>query len=749
MPMPIRLPFAVLILLIVTATVTAEPPADPTLGAIGADLCAAGKVALFTDGALPQTATEAATDPNLNTDVLHNDIAIEIDPAAQTLAGSNTMTVRSLVDGLTTFDVRIRSQFNLPSVLVDGAPASWTRQSTTTITITLPVTKNTGDTFTVTVSYDGPAVNVGFGSINFDTHAGTDVVFTLSEPWYAYSWWPNKDDNRDKATADIRITTPDWMTVAANGVLQSETNIAGARKVTHWSTAIPMTTYLHSFAATNYTKFTDTYTYPGGSMPLEFFVYPEFDTTSNRNKWLEVKTMLDVFGQLYGPYPFLSEKYGLYQFGFGGGMEHQTMTGEGGFGESLTAHELSHQWWGDNVTTADWSNIWLNEGFATYSEALWAEFKPGGTAADLHAAMAARVPTSFNDSTFIPNPTDPNRIFSTNFTYRKGAWILHMLRHVVGDQAFFDSLAAYRAANQLGSATTDDFRLAVESVTGTPMDWFFTEWVFDVGAPWYEHAFTEHLVNGQRYAEVLIRQASPTNYPLFTMPIDLGVDTSASSTVAVVTNDAPAEHFLLPIDGSLQNVRFDPDTWILAENDTAITFTEGPPKIIARSISPGASVAPSAPMTVTFHKPVSITGSNVALVGPAGPIATTVSYDAPSQTATITPTQTLAPGAWTLTILDTVTDLASSQNLDGEIGLAAPAGPLGGDGVAGGDAVIPFTVTGSVADINGDGVVDGADLAFVLSAWGACVPAQPCPADLTGDGLIDGADIAFLLSAWG
>jgi len=728
---------------------TAPRPADP----VGADLCAAGKILRFADGpALPLPATEGAGAPASQTDVLHNDLSVTVDPAAGSLTGANTMTIRSLADGLTEVGVRISDQFSLPQVLVDGAAAPWTRLSPTTIRVTLPTPMNTGDVFSLTVAYSGPGVAAGFGSITFGTHAGTPIFSTLSETWYAYTWWPHKDDgqndNRDKATADIRVTAPDWMTIASNGVLQSETPLAGGLKETHWAATSPMTTYLLSMAGTNYTRFGAVWSHAGGSMPLDFLIYPENDTPTNRNALLQIIPMLDVFSALYGPYPFLNEKYGVYQFNFPGGMEHQTMSGQGSFGQSLSAHELAHQWWGDEVTCADWSNIWLNEGFATYSEALWQEFRPGGSVAGLHAAMAARRPTVFLSSTFIPNPVNPNRIFNTHYTYRKGAWILHMLRHAIGDQAFFDSLAAYRAAHAGGGATTDDLRAAVESVVGEPMDWFFQEWVFEPGAPWYEHAAIERVVGGQRYAEVMIRQASPPTYPIYTMPIDLGVTTDAGLSTVIVRNDAAAEHFLIPLDGPLQSVELDPDSWILTEDVTAVAFAEGPPKIVAVTPAPGSTAPVIDDVTITFQAPVTISQADVTLTGPGGAAAFSFVYDDAAQTATITPAGTLTPGQWTVTLADTVVSAISGLALDGETNAAPPAGPMGGDGEPGGAAVFTFTVA-RPADLNGDGVVNGADISFILSAWGPCPIPGPCPEDLNGDGAVNGADITFVLSDWG
>src|SRR5262249_15754047 len=151
-----------------------------------------------------------------------------------------------------------------------------------------------------------------------------------------------------------------------------------------WLTNYKTAPYLWFFSSTNYNQWSRTYTYqlPGGgtgTMPVEFSIYPASDTAANRAAWEKVVDMLGVFSQLFGEYPFVGEKYGIYQFPFAGGMEHQTYTGQGTFVEYVTAHELGHQWWGDNVTCRTWNHIWLNEGFATYCEALWEEFKPGST----------------------------------------------------------------------------------------------------------------------------------------------------------------------------------------------------------------------------------------------------------------------------------------------------------------------------------------------------------------------------------
>ncbi|MHC4209849.1 MAG: M1 family metallopeptidase, partial [Planctomycetota bacterium] len=381
-----------------------------------------------------------------DTDVLHYDLDLEIVPAFTWLGGANTISVRSLIDGLTTFQVRLHDTFDITSAQVDGLAAPWQRLSATTIEVDLGRSYDAGEEFEVMVAYGGVPVSLGFGSINFTSQGGYPLVFTLSEPWFAYTWWPAKDDNNDKATGEFKITVPNPLSVASNGLLLSVDGVGGGRRRYNWLTGYQTATYLFSFSATFYHTFSGTYIYDGGSMPVDFFIFPDSDNPANRDAWLETVTMLPVFGDLFGLYPFLDEKYGIYQFGFGGGMEHQTMTGQGSFTETLTAHELAHQWWGDMITCGTWQDMWLNEGFATYSEDLWKEFEPGGGGTDaLHAHMDIRRPSDVNGSVYVPleDADNFNRIFSGNFSYRKGAWVLHQLRHVVGDQDFFDILAAY------------------------------------------------------------------------------------------------------------------------------------------------------------------------------------------------------------------------------------------------------------------------------------------------------------------
>ncbi|MBL8041212.1 MAG: hypothetical protein JNM04_07675, partial [Chthonomonas sp.] len=298
------------------------------------------------------------------TDVIKNFLTIQPNFTTSGLVGSNEMTVASKVNGLTSMELELDSVFTITGATLDGRTITVTRLDSKTIRANFDVAYNTGQQFVLKISYSGIPNSSFFGSIEFYTHAGSQAVSTLSEPYYSYTWWPVKEDNTDKALLDIDLILPTAMLGCSSGIRTGITTLGGGLRKHSWRGVNPMAPYLVNFSATNYNEFTDTFTGTGGPMPMQFFVFPENNTSALQTAWKNTKNMIATYQNFYGPYPFLNEKYGIYQFPFSGGMEHQTMTGQGGGGltsESVTCHELSHQWWGDNVTCATWSDIWLNE----------------------------------------------------------------------------------------------------------------------------------------------------------------------------------------------------------------------------------------------------------------------------------------------------------------------------------------------------------------------------------------------------
>jgi len=696
------------------------------------------------------------------TDVLSNDLDIEVNHAAETIAGSNTIRVRSKVNGLTQFTFMLRTQYTITSILLNGVtPASATTPAAGSYarTVTLDRAYNLNEEFTVRIAYNGVAMSRGFGSIEFvATPAGDPLIATLSEAYFAGTWWPVKDgdfglpgDNGDKATIKLAVTAPSTLRTVSNGLLLGIDPVAGGKSKYRWQSNYPTSTYLAAFCTTIYNTWTQTYNYPlagggTGAMPVEFNIYPGSDTPGNRAAWGRTLDMLPVFRTVFGEYPFINEKYGIYQFPFGGGMEHQTNTGQGTFNESVTAHELAHQWWGDMITCKTWNHIWLNEGFATYSEALWSERATGSiNTAALHAAMAARRPATINDSVYVPATTDMNRIFSSTYTYRKGAWALHQLRHVIGDEDFFATLAQYRALFEGGAATTDDFAAVASAVSGVDLTRFFQQWVYGIGAPAYAYGWQNVTISGQNYLKLHVRQTQDATWPgggapagVFAMPVDLKVDYVGGNHSVVINNDARSEHFVIPIPGPATAVTLDEFNWILNTAKASEAYINGPAKLVAASPLPDESLAPAAGATqvaLTFSEAVSAPAAAFSLTGPSGAVPFSYSYNPANFTATLTTGAALGAGVYTVSIAATVTALASGAALDGEI----TAGLLpSGNGLAGGVAAFTFEVAGvscGSADFDGDGDT-GTDLD--IEAFFACLGGSCCPscgsADFDGDG---------------
>jgi len=692
-----------LLILTVAWQMPAGEPAAPTVEVEPPEGCSHAKTAIARAAAEAKALWVKSSDDPLaeQTDVLHYRLDIEVDPAARFLDGSNTMTVRCREDGVSVFHFWLHSAMSITSVRVDGSSGQWHRLDSATLEVELGRSCDEGEVFELEVGYEGFPVSTGLASIVFETQGEWPVVSTLSEPWFSYTWWPVKEDSRDKATGDILITVPDELTVVSNGVLVDDDALSGGRRRYHWATHYPMSPYLFAFSATHYTSFDDTFVFDQRSMPVEFFIYPGSDTANNRNGWLRSLDILTTFSELYGLYPFIDEKYAIYQFPWGGGMEHQTATGQGGlsaFSEPLTAHELSHQWWGDMVTCATWSDIWLNEGFATYSEALWFENRSGTPdPAALHDAMFYRRPSEFDDTVYVYDTSDVQRIFSKNYSYRKGSWVVHMLRGVVGDGTFFAILEAYRERFEYLAATTDDFRAVAEEASGRDLSWFFDEWIYGGGAPAYSYGWQELEIDGQRYLEVSLEQTQDESP--FTMPVTVETMELGASRLYTIWSDARTQHFLIPVSAAVDAVDLDPDDWILTRSVTVGAFEGGPPKVVAIDPAPGSVLSAGEPLsaTLSFHEDVEIEGPYITLrrIG-GGQYDLEVIYDAQNLTATITSRQPLAGGSYELVVSDGIVDAVNGLALDGEMGGDGQSRLLpSGDGIPGGDAVIKLGVGGS------------------------------------------------------
>lgn len=710
-----------------------------------------------------------------DTDVVHNRLQLEPFPATQSITGTSTITVKSLVDGLSTFTFVLNNSFSIGQVLVSGTPVAapisvgtWAKR------VTLDRVYNSGETFTVTIPYSGSVQgSLGFGSVSWDTQGGLPVVSSLSQPYFAATWWPCKDgdfgapgDNIDKATWEIEITHDAALTGVSNGTLQSVTPLGNGKVVTRWTSNYPMSTYLACFSVAQYTNWNQIYTAPGidggtVSFPLRYYIYSSWDTPARRAEWEKVSTMLDIFRPLFGEYPFPNEGYGIYQFPFSGGMEHQTMSGQGTFWDVVTAHELAHMWWGDELTCRTWNDIWLNEGLASYCEAIYYERRPGSSGpATLRGYMQGRLKpreSAVFGTVYAFDTTNDPELFNYDLRYRKGAWVFHMIRGMVGDDAFFDMLRQWRAQYAGSASTTEEFRAVAEQSTGRNLQSFFDEWVYGPGAPMYAKGLQSFTLNGKNWTRMHIRQTQNPAWPTFTTPLTVRLLTSSGNVDHVVVPKARTSFFVRN-SGSATASDFlvDPDGWVLNYGVAGEAPLVGPPVVLETSPTAGAvadfAVAPVS-MQLTFSEAMNVSGANFAVTrsnGDAVPFDFT--YNAATQIGTLTFETKLSPSQYTVALVTAPASALSSQLLDGDVSdPAAPSNFPSGDGIAGisasPQALLRFTVQpGSCpADLNGDAMVDDADFVLFATAYNEFVTMA---ADFSGDGQTDDADFVIFATAY-
>lgn len=505
-------------------------------------------------------------------DVHYYVLDLNIDVDTEIVTGMVEVHFRSEADSLESILLDLDSGMTVDSISLNAANFN---HFSDLLSLTLDGSYDVGETAVVGIYYHGHPTEVGFKGFDFSNQfnnvARSPMISTLSEPYGARSWWPCKDVPTDKAdSVRVTVTTDADLDVVSNGILQSETMNTDGTTTTVWKHNYPVTTYLVSLAITDYTYWTETYHFADGdSMPLEYWMYPASATNEMMERWNRTEVMLDVFNDLYGKYPYSNEKYGMAQFEWGGAMEHQTCSSMGSYGENTIAHELAHQWWGNLVTCSDFHHIWINEGFATYSEALYWGAVNGEAA--YHAHMADKM-NDVNSSVYRYDASSVSAIFSWYMVYQKGAWVLHMLRHVLGDEVFFASLTAFREEFQFSHASTEDFQGVVEDVSSRDMEWFFDQWIYGIGKPHYQWWWSaQPQDDGTARIFVNVEQTQSTSMPTYKMPIDLTFSDGFNDTTVVVWDSLRTQEFSFSLDFQPTELRFDEEAWIFSRASQVAT----------------------------------------------------------------------------------------------------------------------------------------------------------------------------------
>lgn len=508
--------------------------------------------------------------PNtLNYDLKYQRIEMDLDPAVYNVSG--TITSHFLPnENINSIYFDLTQNMTISEIKYHGNNLAFTQLPTDEVKIDFPATINANVLDSLSVTYSGAPVATN-DAFTTGTQGGTPVLYTLSEPYGAKDWWPTKQSLNDKIEKlDIKIATPSQYNVASNGKLISETILPSGKKLTYWQTNYAIPAYLFALGITNYTKLNDTM----GTPPFPFVNYLYPSTTTNTTTMANIdwtKQSMNLFEQYFGPYPYRNEKYGHMQFGWGGGMEHATMSSMGAWSKSVICHELAHQWFGDKVTCKSWNDIWLNEGFATFGEHLTNE-KLLMTNTQFLSYLSGQI----NNITSLPggslyvsdaNLSDINAIFSGRLSYSKGGYLLRMIKWILGDTAFYQAIRDYNSNSSYAYnyASSTDFKNSLLTSTGKDFTEFFNDWLYGEGYPIYTIKWKQNADKSLIF-KISQTQSSAT-VSFFEMPLPIKVTgTGGEIAYLVLDHNANNQYFYKPLTFNVSSISFNYDYQILTKN---------------------------------------------------------------------------------------------------------------------------------------------------------------------------------------
>jgi aminopeptidase N len=508
--------------------------------------------------------TENASKASLNFKVTYYRCEWNVDPAVRYIRGKVTSYFK-ITAGTDNISFDLTDSLNVDSIQDINGKLSFIH-SNNTLTIDLGSTKVIGEMDSLSIYYQGMPPNDGFGSFVTSQHSGTPILWTLSEPYGSRDWWPCRNGLDDKADSiDIIITNPSQYTAASNGLRQSET-INGLNKITHWKHRYPIATYLICMAVTNYAEFKDSVQLGDISLPMQTFCYPESLSLFQANTPTVLGT-LKYYSDVFGNYPFIKEKYGHVQFGWGGGQEHQTSTFIVTPNENLMAHELAHQWFGDKITCGSWRDIWLNEGFATHLAIMDFEVRFPQAVLDTRKSEIENITSLPGGSVWVDDTSNVNRIFDGRLTYTKGSHLLYMLRWELGDSIFIKGMRRYFNDSTIafGFAKTDDFIRNMQAASGDELKEFFDDWFYGQGYTSYNVQWTQI---GNDYVKINMSQT--TSHPsvtFFPLPVALEFKNATQQKTIVVNNTFNKQVFFSNIGFIADTVIIDPEYWLITNNN--------------------------------------------------------------------------------------------------------------------------------------------------------------------------------------
>lgn len=479
-----------------------------------------------------------------------------------------------------TISFELSDKYIVDSVFINHQPVSW-QHNNNRIVINASFLQN--QLLESEIFYAGNAGGSGFFSgisNQTDRQWNVPVTWTLSEPFSARDWFPAKQVLTDKIdSSEVVVTVPARCKAGSNGLLIKVDTLPDSRMRYHWKSSYPIAYYLISMAVANYQEYTF-YARPYGmndSLPVVNYVYnhPAL-LDSYREDINKTKDLIEFYSELLKGYPFPEEKYGHCLAPMGGGMEHQTMTTLSNFGFLLVAHELFHMWFGDKVTCSSWSDIWLNEGFASYGEYLALHHFEGKQAAIQWMNQAHSFAFAMPEGrVYVPpeETTNVYRIFNYNLSYKKGAAILHMLRFETNDDSlFFSALREYLDQYRYGCASVNDFIAVYNRVTGRNWQFFFDQWYYGQGYPIVQVSWQQI---GKNILLNVSQKGSSTNTPFFRFTLPVTIYYAGGDSVVLLKIDQAEQYFSVNFPYKIAGIAANTGADILAKTTVIPMDTSG------------------------------------------------------------------------------------------------------------------------------------------------------------------------------
>ena len=503
-----------------------------------------------------------------NYDVKFYKIEVDVTNTSKTInSGIGTMYAQVVNNPLNTILLELINSLTVDSVLVNGVNKTFTHTNDE-ITINLSPSIALGDFFTTKVYYHGTSSGSGIGNGNSFSW-GAQITWTLSESYHAKDWFPCKQVLSDKAdSVQVFITCPNTLKAGSNGLLTNIVPIAGNKLRYEWKSNYPINYYLPSFSVSDYQEY-NIYAHPAGitdSILIQNYLYsnsgylPYFKAEIDNTP-----LFIELLSEKYGMYPFKNEKYGHCVAPIGGGMEHQTMTTLSSFNFELIIHELGHQWFGDNVTCSNWQDIWINEGFATYTYYIGLQNLQTQANADQEMLNEHNdIKSATNGSVYVPLSQifDENRIFDYRLTYEKGAAIIHSMRFILNnDSLFYSVLQNFQQTYKDSVATGDDFKNMISSMSGIDFTDYFAQWYYGEGYPTYNIVWQQQ---SDTVSFTVNQQTSmPTITPFFKLPVEIKFFWSGGDTTLRFAQAYNQQQFSAYIPHLINNLQVDPNNWVV------------------------------------------------------------------------------------------------------------------------------------------------------------------------------------------